>query len=187
MEKAGASPIRRRDFLVTSSLLLPGAGLSARSGASEQPAARTPELKGELTPAEIEIVSGSVMAKDLDDYFGKGFNCAESALVVALRFLKKPEELAWAASGFGGGLGRKDLCGFLTAGAMAIGVYAGSLQQERKASKDLCGRRVAELWEWWAATAPLHCSEIREGRTDFRVCQRLGRLAAAKVEQLIRG
>jgi hypothetical protein len=107
--------------------------------------------------------------------------------VVALRFLKKPEDTAWAASGFGGGLGHKDLCGFLTAGVMAIGVHAGTLPLERKAAKEACGRKVKEYWEWWAAAAPLHCGEIREGRTGYKVCERLGRLAAAKLEQLLRG
>ncbi len=38
----------------------------------------------------------------------------------------------------------------------------------------------------FACARPLHCSEIREGRTENKVCRRLGKLAAAKVEDLIR-
>lgn len=42
-------------------------------------------------------------------------------LLVSLRYLRKPEELVWAASGFGGGLYHKDLCGFLAGRIMALG------------------------------------------------------------------
>lgn len=108
-------------------------------------------------------------------------------MAVALRYMKKPENLIWFAGAFGGGLNNKDLCGFLTAGEMAIGIYSGDLKLERKAAKDICGRKSREFWQWWSATAPLHCSEITEGRTNNKVCMRLGKLAAAKVENLIRG
>jgi hypothetical protein len=101
--------------------------------------------------------------------------------------MKKSEDLIWFAGAFGGGLNNKDLCGFLTAGEMAIGIYAGDLKLERKAAKEVCSRKSGEFWRWWTSTAALHCSEIREGRTDFKVCQRLGKLASAKVEDLIRG
>jgi hypothetical protein len=107
-------------------------------------------------------------------------------LAVALRFLKKPEDLIWIAAAFGGGLNNKDLCGFLTAGEMAIGIYSGDLKLERKAAKEICGRKAREFWQWWISMAPLHCAEIREGRTDYKVCLRLGKLAAAKLEDLIK-
>jgi hypothetical protein len=99
--------------------------------------------------------------------------------------MKKPENLIWFAGAFGGGLNNKDLCGFLTAGEMVIGIYSGDLNLERKAAKDICTRKSREFWQWWIATAPLHCSEIREGRTDSKVCQRLGKLAAAKIQDQI--
>ncbi len=107
-------------------------------------------------------------------------------MAVALRFLKKPDELVWVAGAFGGGLNNKDLCGFLTSGEMAIGIYSGDLKVERKAAKEICGQKSREFWQWWLSEAPLHCAEIREGRTDFKVCRRLGRLAAAKLEDLIK-
>jgi hypothetical protein len=107
-------------------------------------------------------------------------------LAVALRFLKKPENLIWVAGAFGGGLNNKDLCGFLTGGEMAIGIYSGDLKLERKAAKKICGQKGQEFWQWWISEAPLHCAEIREGRTDVKVCRRLGKLAAAKIEDLIR-
>jgi hypothetical protein len=107
-------------------------------------------------------------------------------LAVALRFLNKPENLIWFAGAFGGGLNNKDLCGFLTGGEMAIGIYSGDLKLERKAAKEICRQKSQEFWQWWVSQAPLHCAEIREGRTNSKVCRRLGILAAAKIEDLIK-
>ena len=132
------------------------------------------------------------MAKDLKNYFIKGYSCAESLLMVSLKFLGKPEELVWIASGFGGGLYHKDLCGFLTSGVMAIGLSSGMLKKERLEGKEHCLQKLNQYWDWWASTAPLHCSEIRKGKTgpeedpEYRACQRLGQLAAVKIEELIR-
>ncbi len=83
-------------------------------------------------------------------------------------------------------MNNKDLCGFLTGGEMAIGIYSGDQKLERKEAKEICNRKGREFWQWWTSEAPLHCAEIREGRTDYRVCRRLGKLAAAKVEDLIK-
>jgi hypothetical protein len=107
-------------------------------------------------------------------------------MAVAMRFLKKPESLTWVAAAFGGGLNNRDLCGFLTSGEMAIGVYSGDLKLDRNAAHDICSQKSREFWQWWLSVAPLHCAEIREGRTDYRVCQRLGKLATAKIEELVK-
>ena len=69
---------------------------------------------------------------------------------------------------------------------MAIGTYAGEQKVERKEAKDICTRKGREFWQWWISAAPLHCAEIREGRTDCKVCRRLGKLAAAKIGDLIK-
>jgi hypothetical protein len=69
---------------------------------------------------------------------------------------------------------------------MAIGIHCGEQKLERKAAKEICGRKSREFWQWWLSQAPLHCAEIREGRTDYKVCQRLGKLAAAQIESMIR-
>ena len=83
-------------------------------------------------------------------------------------------------------MGHQDLCGFLTAGIMAIGLYAGTLKTDKKDAKALCGRKVKEYWDYWTSIAPLHCAEIREGRKDFKVCHRLGQLASARLEELLK-
>jgi hypothetical protein len=126
------------------------------------------------------------MSEDMQNFLGKGYSCAETGLMVALRLMKKPEDLVWAASGFGGGMGQQDLCGFLTSGIIAIGLHTGDLEMERSAAKTHCSRTVREYWTWWLETAPLHCSEIREGRQGFNVCHRIGRLATAKLEGLLK-
>jgi hypothetical protein len=132
------------------------------------------------------MVNNSTMARDMDNYWLKGYSCAECELMVVLRFMRKPEDLVWAAAGFGGGMGHQDICGFLTAGIMAIGLHAGSLKIDKKEAKALCSQKLNEYWNWWTSTAPLHCREIREGRKDHNVCQRLGKLASAQLESLLK-
>jgi hypothetical protein len=174
----------RRSFILSLSGLLAGTPFLLSSSLMGDE--KKVQLKGALTPEEIEWVKGSAMAKDLDNFFGKGYSCAESALVVTLRFLKKPEELLWAAAGFGGGMGQRDLCGFLTGSIMGIGFAAGNLKLERKEAKKLCSKSTKTFWNWWKTTAPLHCSQIIEQGFKKGGCVRLGKLAAAKLEEILK-
>ncbi len=95
------------------------------------------------------------------------------------------EELVWAACGFGGGMGKKDLCGLLTGGIMGLGFAFGEKKGERKEVKKLCSRAVDEYWKGWQSQAPLKCENIRTPGTSSKVCVRLGKLAAAEVQHLI--
>lgn len=165
--------------------LLVAAGVMGEPIASIGNQDARPKLREDLAPEETKCVAKSSMAKDLPKYFGEGYSCAESLFMVSLRFMKKPEELVWVSSGFGGGLYHRDLCGFLTGGIMAIGLSAGMIEAERKEAKDLCSQRVKEYWKWWKSEAPLRCAEIRTEGTSSKVCHRLGLLAAAKTEELI--
>ena len=83
-------------------------------------------------------------------------------------------------------MGHQDLCGFLTAGIMAIGLFVGTQKIDKKAAKTLCSGKVKEYWDYWASIAPLHCAEIRQGHKGFNVCQRLGKLASIKLEGLLK-
>jgi hypothetical protein len=186
MKKSEVLVMPRREFIASASFLVLGTRLFSMSPLSLQSAQATQEFKEELTPEELKFVESSVMAKELKNYFGEGYSCAESLLMVSLRFLEKPEDLVWLASGFGGGLYHKDLCGFLTSGVMAIGLSAGMLKKERAEGKEHCKQKVKEYWKWWASLAPLHCSEIRKEGTSSKVCRRLGQLAAVKIEELIK-
>ena len=188
--------MHRRKFLLSSSLLLSG---TAALKASNLLAQTTPEagtsdppkgldLRETLSPEELALVKDSVMSSDMQNFWHKGYSCAETGLMVALRYMKKPEDLVWSATGFAGGLMHQDLCGFLTSGVMAIGLHAGDLKMEKNAAMMKCSQAVNEYWTWWLEKAPLHCAEIRQGREsiDFKVCERLGRLATAKVESLLK-
>lgn len=186
MKKSDVLIMPRREFIASASFLVLGGRLFGMSPLSLQSAQVAQELKEELTPEELKIVERSVMAMDLKNYFHKGYSCAESLLMVSLRFLEKPEDLVWLASGFGGGLYHKDLCGFLTSGIMAIGLSAGMLKKERTEAKEHCKQKVKEYWKWWTSMAPLHCSEIKKEGTSSKVCRRLGQLAAVKIEELIK-
>ncbi len=186
VEEKGRLAIPRRDFVSSIPGILIGAGLLNKSAYPCAEIQEKPELKEELTPEELKWVEQSSMAKDINNYFGEGYSCAESLFMVSLRFLKKPEELVWVAAGFGGGMYNKDLCGFLTAGIMAIGLSSGMLKKERREAKDHCGVQVKDYWKWWQSVSPLRCADIRTEGTSSNVCRRLGQIAAAKTEDLIK-
>lgn len=187
MKKLIDTAIPRRDFIGSASFLLMGSRLSGLFPLSDYTGRIFQTFSEELSPEELKKVEKSVMAQDLQNYFGQGYSCAEALFMVSLRFLKKPEDHVWMAAGFGGGMYHKDLCGFLTAGIMAIGVSVGMLNKERNDAKEIGSQKVKEYWTWWTSQAPLHCSEIRTEGTSSNVCQRLGQIAAVKIEGLIRG
>jgi len=173
----------RRDFILAAPALVLGSRLFSWPLPSK--AQEKKVLPEELSLEEIKQVQSSVMAKNLPDLFGQGYSCAESLLKVSLRRIKMDEDLVWAAAGFGGGLYHKDLCGFLTAGVMAIGFAAGMLKMDREEAKKICEESVKMYWSWWRSQAPLHCSEIMPEGTSSGACRRLGQLAAVRVEELI--
>ena len=106
--------------------------------------------------------------------------------MLALNYLDLPQKLVWAAGGFGGGLYHRDLCGYLTGGIMGIGFACSKLKIERKRAKKILGEAVKKYWAWWKTEAPLRCLEIRKPKSDKNICVRLGYIAAAKVEELIK-
>ncbi len=81
----------------------------------------------------------------------------------------------------------KDLCGFFNCWYHGVGVSVGQLNKERNDAKEIGRQKVNEFWTWWTSQAPLHCSEILTEGTSSDVCHRLGRIAAVKIERLIRG
>jgi hypothetical protein len=66
--------MRRRAFLGTSALLLIEARAARARPPQTQAAVKGSDLREELSAAEMEIVNRSAMAKDLDNFFGKGFS-----------------------------------------------------------------------------------------------------------------
>jgi hypothetical protein len=186
MKESRVFSIPRREFITSAALLALGRRALGLPGFSRQSERANQELREELSVEEKKLVEGSAMAQDVENYFGKDYSCAESLLLASLRFLGRPEDIFWAASGFGGGIYHRDLCGFLTSGVMALGLSAGMIKKERKESKDECVRAIKQYWEWWSSLAPLHCSEIRKEGTSSNVCRCLGLLSSAKIEELIK-
>lgn len=186
MKKSDALFMPRRKFIASVPFLMFGSRLLSEPEFTRPSSRVVQQLKEELTPAELKLVKSSALAQDLKNYFHNGYSCAESIWMVSLKSLKRSKKLVWIASGFGGGLQHRDLCGFLTGGVMAIGLSSGKLKMGKEAAIKICGQKVKEYWQWWASTAPLHCSEIRTENRTWRVCLRLGQLASAKLEKLIK-
>jgi hypothetical protein len=176
----------RRNFIAAVSGLLCGTSLFGWFQESAADTKTYQKVKEELSADESKWIEGSALAKDLTKYFGQGYNCSESILLVSLRYLGKPEESVWAAAGFGGGMYQRDLCGLLTGGIMAIGFACGTLEKPRKEAKEMCGKLVKEYWTWWGARAPYRCAQLRSEGTTSQVCVNQGLLSAAKIEELIK-
>lgn len=185
MNKSISLTLRRRDFLMSTPALILGSSLKGYAQTQVTTSQTFPSLPEELSPQEQAKVEKSVLSKDLKNYFGKGYSCAESMLMVGLHYLKKPEEFVWIAGGFGGGMYHRDLCGIVTGGIMTIGLAAGQLKKERKEAREWTKQKVQLYWAWWTSQAPLRCIEIRKEGTKFETCLRLGLLAAARIEELI--
>jgi C_GCAxxG_C_C family probable redox protein len=110
----------------------------------------------------------------------EGFWSADSLVMGTIRYLKKPEGYVSLATGFGGGIGRKDLCGFVTGGVMAIGLFAGTTKGNDKKGRQTCQRLTKEYLDWWAKSYPLHCADIKQP-CDYRS---MGAKASAFLQEL---
>ena len=184
MSKSEIIDTSRRRFITSASSLFFGVSLVPYLGAVGQQEIQSQEVPETLSQEQSDWIEKSKMAADMKNFFGQGYSCAESLLMVALRYLDKPEDLVWAAAGFGGGLYHKDLCGFLTGGIMSIGFFAGTFNKERKEAKEICSDLVKQYWKWWISSYPLRCSEIRPEGSPRSICENLGKLSAAKVEEM---
>lgn len=186
MDKKKTLPPTRRHFLRTFPCLVFGNTLTTKKRYLYIQEKRTRKLGQPLTDEEKELIQKSVLAKDIENYAGKGYSCAESMLIVSLRFLEKPEECVHAAAAYGGGLGKGDLCGLLTGGMMGIGIAGGKMHKNRLLMKKTVRDLSNEFWAWWESWAPIHCRDLRkeyEGREEYiRMCKRV----SVKLEELIK-
>lgn len=183
MKKSDLSVFPRRTFIASG--VLWGSALIGIPRVLRSDTLTRQKAKEELSTEEKKRADESVLAGDLKKCFGQGYSCAESMLLVSLRFLGKPEDLVWAAAGFGGGMRKRDLCGFLTGGYMALGFASGMLKMPRKEAREYCGDLVTDYWSWWGNQAPYRCAKIRTQGTTSSVCMNLGLLSAAKIEELL--
>ena len=172
----------RRSFLGFFTGLAAAVGLK---GAFDSPLDKPPQksLYDPLTPEEEKVINSSEMVKEILNL--EGYSCAESILLAALKYLKKPEEYLHSAAAFGAGMGHYDLCGFLTGGLMALGNAAGTHHKDRKKMKDRVGKMTKEYWKWWESWAPLHCYQLKP-KYDENGIINMKKRAAAKIEELIK-
>jgi hypothetical protein len=127
------------------------------------------------------------MAREIATFQGQGYPCSEMILLAALRRFDLPEDHLPAAAVFGGGVGKRDLCGLLTGGLMAIGFSAADLHSDR-AEMHRAGRVASnQYWEWWLTRGDLHCmgsGTAHQTPEEFRrMCQR----CAVKLEEVMVG
>ncbi|MBN2029519.1 C_GCAxxG_C_C family protein [bacterium] len=174
----------RRKFIQSFSGLFMGVHLlsASRFPIDDQ---NTLHLWDAFTDEEKKSIASSSMAVDILNYPGQGFSCARTIIYCALHFLGKSDEIGHAASSFGGGLGRSDLCGLLTGGHMAIGVAAGMIH-EGVTQRQRYAREVSnQFWDWWEPLAPIHCRELKP-KYDQEGYSRMIQRVALKVEELIK-
>ena len=110
--------------------------------------------------------AGETMADLTDRHLNEGFWSADSIFLSTVKFLKQPEELVRVATPFGGGMGQKDLCGYLTGGYMALGLFAGAKKGNDRAARQRCNRLAKEYYGWWTKNYPVHCGEINKSQAE---------------------
>jgi hypothetical protein len=178
--------VSRRHFISTMPCLMIGGSLTNAVPSFAIQTNKDRPLYTEFTLDEQRSVDNSIMARDIENYAGKGYSCAESTLIVSLRYLGKPEEWVDAAACFGGGLRHKDLCGLLTGGMMALGISAGMRHQQRDELKTGAQKLSNKYWDWWTARAPLHCSELRLQYNGIEEYTRMCKRVSLKLEELLK-
>lgn len=183
-KKQNSSQCSRREFVCAVSVLgaLPVVLSREVAAAQDKPDKTIREL---FSAQEWEQLSKSTMAMEIDNYFRRGYSCAEAILLVSLRRMGLDESLTCAAAAFGGGLGQKDLCGFLTGACMAFGFAARKSSLEKSEAKKRCSAASKEYWDWWKKQYPLRCSEITVTTEDRAKCRLMAPRLAAKVEELL--
>jgi C_GCAxxG_C_C family probable redox protein len=143
--------MKRRQFMGKSCVCLGGVIALQAAGLKAQTAA---------APA------GGSMAAATAQHLTEGFWSADSLFLSAIQQLKQPEDLVRIATPFGGGMGQKDLCGYLTGGTMAIGLFAGAKKGSDKAARKTTFRLAKEYYDWWTKNYPIHCRDINKSEAE---------------------
>lgn len=147
--------------------------------------AQLPGFAGPFTAQETAAVAASPMAREIADLNGKGYPCSEMMLLAGLRRFDLPENHLDAAAVFGGGVGKRDLCGFLTGGLMAIGYVIGDKYTDR-AQVHQVGRKASnQYWDWWATRGSLHCMDPGTTHENSEEFVRMAQRCAVKLESVL--
>ena len=187
MSVPGMSRRRFVSALPVTVLVTPCALSADRSLRTDEKTQQTsrPGFSGPFSEAEEAAVAASPMAQEIARLNGQGYPCSEMMLLAALRRLDLPENHLDAAAVFGGGVGKRDLCGLLTGGLMAIGLAAGQKHGDRGQVHSVGRAASNEYWDWWLTRGDLHCmgpGTTHETTEEFvRMCQR----TAVKLEAVL--
>lgn len=139
----------------------------------------------EFTREESDAVTASPMAGIIAGLNGKGYPCSEMMLLASLRRFDLPENHLDAAAVFGGGVGKRDLCGFLTGGLMAIGIAAGGRYPDRSQLHTVGRRASNAYWDWWLTRGDLHCMGPLTTHETPEEFVRMAQRAAVKLEGVL--
>ena len=124
------------------------------------------------------------MADSTGRHLNEGYWSADSIFLSSLKFLKQPEDLVRLATPFGGGMGQKDVCGYLTGGYMAIGLFAGAKKGTDKAARQKCNRLAKEYYDWWTKNYPVHCREINKSEAESCDYKLMGQKVSAFLQTM---
>lgn len=166
----------------SSEIRFPGFDRRDRGRPQEGP---EPGFLSPFSAEEVDAVAASPMAGQIAALVGKGYPCSEMMLLAALRRFELPEDHLDAAVVFGGGVGKQDLCGFLTGGLMAIGFLAGEKYQDRTLVHETGRRASNAYWEWWVSRGDLHCMGPGTEHADAQEFTRMAQRAALKLESVM--
>lgn len=149
----------------------------------------------EFMKFSAKAVSVQKVQKEAEDMFRNGFFCSEAVLSTIRRNFEVdvPEEIVAMASGFPVGIGRsKCVCGALSGGVMALGMFFGrTVQKDPKVEKNL--EVAKELHDWFkeANGKGVTCCRILTREFDMakgehkEQCIRYTGLVAGKVAEIV--
>ncbi len=129
-------------------------------------------------------MAASPLAQAVAGLMGEGYPCSEMMLLAGLQRFGLPRAHLDAAAVFGGGIGKRDLCGFLTGGLMTLGFLAGEKYTDRQLVHQ-AGRRASNTyWEWWVSRGDQHCMGYGTDHEDSADFLRMAQRAAVKLDEV---
>jgi hypothetical protein len=138
----------------------------------------------DFSEEEEKSIARSEMAQQINKWAERKYSCAESIYLCALDYLGLPLEYGSAAMGYGGGMGKDSLCGFLTGGFMAIGAASQMLHPKHSDAYKYNRKLSNQFWEWFEERGPVMCADLVKLYSDERY-DIMGMRVAAYVENLI--
>ena len=135
-------------------------------------------------------IDAAELQTEIQSLFSAGGNCAESIFKPFAAALGHEPELMRLATPFGAGIGgRRDICGILAGGTMAIGLARGRTDPKDVEQKSLAYKAAARYYQWFKQQQKVRCSEIVKGKFTGHTedCVKLMDGALTELARIIRG